>query len=78
MFHEFVCCTLKRREQGRTNNGGERMTARKPHFFNVSHCFDIGKLMGEMSQLPSTGAMGKDVVAFAVRHHMPLDMIVEC
>jgi hypothetical protein len=54
------------------------MTARKPHFFNVSHCFDICKQMFEMSQLSITGAMGKDIVAFAARHLMALDVIVAC
>ena len=47
--------------------------ARKPHFFNVSHCFGFCILVFEMSQPSCLGAVGIDIVAFAARHLMALD-----
>ena len=54
------------------------MTARKPHFFNVSHRFVVWILAFEMSQ-PSpmgvVGAVGVGWASFAARHLMALDTL---
>ena len=54
------------------------MSTRKPHFFNVSHCFDT---MFELSQLSCMAAVGSDIMAFAARYLMAPDtflVIVFC